>query len=174
MSSILKELIDTIPVNVERLIKSHGILLNKNAIRDEIGKGINRPSGAGELIGEIRKDGDEYKILILGSDHYYRKRFTMAHELGHFVLHKDKIDRCGSISDSEEYDGITKEEETEANAFAAETLMPEDKVREIFAETMRNKNQDESKTVEEMSRMFQVSGKAMQLRLYLLELIPNY
>lgn len=180
MSSILKELelVGTIPVNIERLIKGQGISLNKNATSEEIcrGRGANRSSAAGDVIGELRKNGNEYQILILGSDHYYRKRFTMAHELGHFILHKDKLDRLLIISDSNQYqaDGITEEEETEANNFAAEILMPEDKVREIFAETMQNQNNDEEKTIDEMYKMFQVSKMAMKLRLYLLELINNY
>jgi Zn-dependent peptidase ImmA (M78 family) len=179
MASILKELelVGTIPVNIERLIKGQGIYLNKNAKPDEIGalNGARRTSN-GEVIGEIRRDGDGYQILILGSDHYYRKRFTMAHELGHFILHKNKLDKLRIISDSDRYqaEGITSEEEAEANEFAANILMPEDKIREIFAETMANQQKDESKTVEEMSKMFQVSPKAMKLRLYLLDLIENY
>jgi Zn-dependent peptidase ImmA (M78 family) len=174
MSSILKELVDIIPVNVERLIRGHGINLNKNATSEEIGGGVNRSNNSGDLIGEIRKEGDQYKILILGSDHYYRKRFTMAHELGHFILHKDKIDTLTSIVDSAEYNGITEEEEKEAHAFAAETLMPEDKVREIYKETKQNQNGDKEKIIEEMSKMFQVSKMAMRLRLYLLDLINEY
>jgi Zn-dependent peptidase ImmA (M78 family) len=170
-SSVLKDLLNTIPVNVERLIKSEGITLNKNATKEEIGRGINRYN-----IGEIKKSGEEYQILILGSDHYYRKRFTMAHELGHYILHKEKIDKFGAITDSEEYkaEGITPEEEAAADAFAAETLMPEEEVRKIFEETMKNQSNKEEETIEEMSKMFQVSKPAMKLRLYLLELIKNY
>lgn len=176
MSSILKELVDTIPVNVERLIKGHGILLNKNATRNEIGSGVNRTDTGGSYVGEIKKSGDEYQILVLGSDHYYRKRFTMAHEFAHYILHRDKIDSLGKISDSEDYlaDGMSEEEEAEANAYAAEILMPEDKVREVFAETMKNQDNDAKKTIEEMAKMFQVSPRAMRLRLYLLDLINEY
>jgi len=177
----LDEFINTVPVNIERLIKGQGISLNKNASSSEIARGTNRSSTSGDFIGEIRKNGDEYQILILGSDHYYRKRFTMAHELAHFVLHKDSIDRLGSISDSTQYqsEGITEEQEREANAYAAEILMPEDKVREIFDETYRNQNgkeqnTKEQNTIEEMSKMFQVSPRAMRLRLYLLDLINEY
>lgn len=182
MSLLLKELLGSIPVNVERLIKGHGISLNKNATPEEIRRGANRSSVAGSSIddvvniGEIRRSGDEYQILVLGSDHYYRKRFTMAHEFGHYILHKDKIDRLGRISDSEDYrtDGMTAEEEREANAYAAEILMPEDKVREIFLETLRNQSGNEPEAIKEMAKMFQVSKASMGLRLYLLDLITNY
>jgi len=172
--NIIDELIDTVPVNIERLIRSAGVELNKNASQEEIKKGINRQN-----IGEIRKDGNEYKIFVLGSDHYYRKRFTMAHELGHFVLHKDKIDKFGVISDvgdfSENEDKkLTQEEERQASAYAAAILMPEDKVREIFDETIKNQNGNKEETINEMSKMFQVSPRAMRLRLYLLDLINEY
>ena len=143
-------------------------------MQSEIRQGVNRNN-----LGEIRNEDGVYKILVLGSDHYYRKRFTMAHELGHFMLHREKIDKAGIISDSENFsviseNQITQEEEKEASAYAAEILMPEDKVKEIFAETMQNQNNDLDKVVEEMSKMFQVSVKAMKLRLYLLDLINKY
>ena len=117
MTSFLKELLRTVPVNIERLIKSEDITLNKNAAKDVIGRGINREMATGtgvesDCIGQIKKTPDGgYQILVLGSDHYYRKRFTMAHELGHYMLHKDKIDKFLSISDSKDYEGngMTKE-----------------------------------------------------------------
>lgn len=54
-----------------------------------------------------------------------RKRFTMAHELGHFELHKDSelIRSCEDI-DISSY-RKTRPGENEANEFAAELLMPE-------------------------------------------------
>jgi len=176
MQSFLKELLRTIPVNIESLIRSEDIALHKNATKEEIGRGINRSSGVeADNIGQIRKTADGgYQILILGSDHYYRKRFTMAHELGHYMLHKDKIDRLGSIADSEDYEGMDADEEKEANFFAAETLMPEDKVREIFSETMRNQRDNETLAIEEMAKMFQVSRASMNIRLQLLGLINKY
>lgn len=167
MKDLKELLLDTVPVNIERIIRSHGIILNKNAKPEEIGiSGANRRSGE-SFIGEIKKEGEEYKILVLGSDHYYRKRFTMAHELGHFVLHKDIIDRRGSIAESTDYqaDGLSEEQEREADALAAEVLMPEDKIVKIFNETMGNQNGDREWTIEEMSKMFQVSKAAMRYRL---------
>jgi hypothetical protein len=57
-----------------------------------------------------------------------RRRFTIAHEIGHWVLHaagdRDRIVYC-RITDGEAVDPI----EREANRFAAELLMPEPLVR---------------------------------------------
>ncbi len=54
-----------------------------------------------------------------------RKRFTMAHELGHFELHEDSelIRSCDDI-DISSY-RRTRPEENEANEFASELLMPQ-------------------------------------------------
>jgi hypothetical protein len=35
-----------------------------------------------------RQDRDEFGIFIEEKDHPNRKRFTFAHELGHYFLHK--------------------------------------------------------------------------------------
>ena len=55
-----------------------------------------------------------------------RRRFTAAHELGHAVLHRDRMGRY--LADTEitmrETDDATEEIEREANQFAAELLMP--------------------------------------------------
>jgi hypothetical protein len=54
-----------------------------------------------------------------------RKRFAIAHELGHFFLHPDtqQLNLCAAKDMSAWSDGF-QSEEAEANAFAAELLMP--------------------------------------------------
>src|SRR6185369_12396617 len=53
-----------------------------------------------------------------------RKRFTIAHEIGHFILHPlEEQDRQHSRRDFEVFHDAG--EEAEANIFAAELLMPE-------------------------------------------------
>ena len=60
-----------------------------------------------------------------------RRRFTAAHELGHAVLHRDRMGRYRADTDKTLLEGgdATDELEREANAFAAELLMPEEVVR---------------------------------------------
>lgn len=43
------------------------------------------------LLGKLEFNDEEIKISILGSDHFYRKRFTMAHLLGRFIMPNRKI-----------------------------------------------------------------------------------
>ncbi len=56
-----------------------------------------------------------------------RKRFSIGHELGHFFLHADtrQLAMC-TENDMQNWDVRVKSEETEANAFSAELLMPKD------------------------------------------------
>lgn len=63
-----------------------------------------------------------------------RQRFTIAHELGHYLLHRDRQDQfeCGS-DDIETADGADERRErqleTEADQFASALLMPLDDFR---------------------------------------------
>lgn len=58
-----------------------------------------------------------------------RQRFTVAHELGHFILHRDEMGRfVADTKDLISEDGGEKaaDMERQANRFAAELLMPTD------------------------------------------------
>ena len=63
-----------------------------------------------------------------------RQRFSIAHELGHFVLGHEQMDIDHSIADifgdEEESYSVAGDIEQDANAFAAELLMPGDWVRQ--------------------------------------------
>jgi Zn-dependent peptidase ImmA (M78 family) len=75
--------------------------------------------------GRIIIEGGSALIVINSNiDYEGRKRFVLAHELGHFVLHKNlqTLFHCKS-SDFLDFHS-TGSHETEANFFAAEILMP--------------------------------------------------
>jgi Zn-dependent peptidase ImmA (M78 family) len=66
---------------------------------------------------------DQHRILINQLDPVSRQLFTLAHEIGHIILHKNlgnKIDFRSSLANTND------PTEKEANRFAAELLMPED------------------------------------------------
>jgi Zn-dependent peptidase ImmA (M78 family) len=95
-----------------------------------------------ESISELATDGFEGMlitnaeksrgaIMIKAGTSPRRRRFTIAHELGHFLLpwHRQQKFSCKSsdIKDSGNNRGLAPEQitiETEANAFASELLMP--------------------------------------------------
>src|SRR5687767_13467840 len=47
---------------------------------------------AGKLVYDSRLGGTEpYAIVVRASDSYARKRFTVAHEIAHFLLHRNRL-----------------------------------------------------------------------------------
>jgi len=108
------------------------------------------------LSGLIMKENDgEYSIHANGNQGITRQRFTIAHELAHFLLHKDKIG--DGIKDDFLYRSkLPSKIEREANKLAAALLMPEHLLK-----TEINK----SLTVSEQAEKFWVSNITMDIRL---------
>ncbi len=88
-----------------------------------------------------------------------KKRFAIAHELGHFGLHRKKspIEICTELSFLEWYK--KSDEEQEANAFAVELLMPTD----IFRTFCANKTPS-LKEIGKIADEFQTSLTATAIR----------
>lgn len=82
----------------------------------------------------IRKDGNG--IIHVGTNVQYegRRRFTIAHELGHWEIHKDVSQFLCQEEDMRDY-GCSPME-MEANCFAAELLMPTSHFREACAKVL--------------------------------------
>ena len=101
-----------------------------------------------------------------------RRRFTIAHELGHWRLHATSGDAHARFCRSDEVGGASEQLEhlavleREANRFAAALLMPEQLVRELGGAVRLS--------VPLMARRFGVSVPAMQVRLQTLNLLPDY
>ncbi len=84
-----------------------------------------------------------------------RRRFTVAHELGHHCLEHGEYDRHAPpdfMSDSKDW------KEVQANGFAAELLMPEDAVRALVEVRKLT-------DINRLAQIFQVSRFAMAYRL---------
>ncbi|PYE89963.1 ImmA/IrrE family metallo-endopeptidase [Phyllobacterium leguminum] len=84
--------------------------------------------------GMIEKTGpNEFRIIVNANHPETRQRFTIAHELGHYMLHRhligDGIDENRAYRSS--VNGIYKNrnigpaQETQANKFAVSVLMPD-------------------------------------------------
>ncbi len=87
-----------------------------------------------------------------------RHRFTIAHELGHWICHAHGTESAPTYCRSQDVSQDTDRTlEREANVFGAELLMPEAAVREAWAA---------SPDGDEMAERFGVSALAAQWRLY--------
>jgi hypothetical protein len=94
-----------------------------------------------------------------------RHRFTIAHELGHWICHANGVESAPTYCRSQDVSQDTDRAlEREANVFGAELLMPEPAVREAWAEFP-----DASK----LASQFAVSGLAAQWRLHSFGLVDR-
>ena len=80
----------------------------------------------GNVSGKLEmRDG---KATIFVDDDYPRRaRFTVAHELGHYVDHRHDLD--ADVTRTDLRDGTSNPEEFGVNEFAGALLMPEDEFR---------------------------------------------
>jgi Zn-dependent peptidase ImmA (M78 family) len=145
------------PVPVEKLAKALGVRVEYNPFDDEL-------SGMAFL-----RDGKPV-IGVNANHHPNRQRFTIAHELGHILLHRSRLDAAVLIDKNKNFiprDAISAEGtdpvEVEANAFASELLMPVKLVRQVLSESTRDLHDDEYLIA--LAKRFRVSLAAFQFRL---------
>lgn len=125
-----------------------------------------------DISGMIIRGDSETIIGVNASHHANRKRFTLAHECGHLLLHKAKsvyVDRSFSVKyrDVNSADG-TDIEEIEANRFAAELLMPHDfLLRDVFEGHLVQNSIDieNEEGIRALAERYEVSQQAMTFRL---------
>ncbi|UYZ68454.1 ImmA/IrrE family metallo-endopeptidase [Moraxella bovis] len=147
--SVLKHYWDKqIPIQPERMIdKIDDLEIRYENLTDNISGKVNYDF-------DIKK----YIITVNENHHENRQRFTIAHELGHYALNHG----------SKEYilyrNGESDPDEIEANAFAAEILMPTAVIRHLIFEK-------DITTVQELAQKLWVSEQAMLYRLKNLGLI---
>lgn len=105
--------------NILEIVEALGITVSI-ADLDAVEKGLN---------GVV--DIDEKKIYLNSNYSNKRRTFTLAHELGHFCLHKGmkfRMDRNNLLDNKED------QEEMEADYFAGSLLMPKHKLLPIINE----------------------------------------
>jgi Zn-dependent peptidase ImmA (M78 family) len=119
------------------------------------------PSG---ISGEIRPDPAAeagFTIRVNKNDQSRRQRFTVAHELAHFLLHRDQIGN-GVTDDVLYRSTLSDSREAQANRLAADLLMPRPLVDDWIERAKSLRVED---PVEFLSDKFGVSTAAMKIRL---------
>jgi Zn-dependent peptidase ImmA (M78 family) len=134
-----------IPVDPFQLARANGLKVIHTRFTDD--------SIAGAL---YKKPGRRPEILLRALDGEARRRFTCAHELGHFTWNGDdegeyeRVDRRDTLSTEGAW-----VEEVYANTFAAAVLMPEQHIRAMHEEGLFDW---------EMAKRFGVSKQAVAYR----------
>ncbi len=153
------------PVPVDRVATNEGVLILEHALQ-------------GDVSGALICSNGVSAIAVNSAHHLKRRRFTIAHELAHFLLgHKGDQDHVDWKFTVLRRDGKSSEanniQEIEANSFAANLLMPKEFLfKDLRLQAGNNGEVDLSNDqLSALARKYQVSETAMNFRLINLGLI---
>ncbi len=147
--------------DVHEIARRLNIEILEGEFRDNFGRNI---SGLMKVSG---KNGKPI-IAVKSSDSEERKRFTIAHEIGHFVLHGNELSHVDSDLEAVIYRDkssamATNTKEIQANQFAAELLMPTDEIKTLMLKKQKS-GEDITKTITEISENYKVSSLAATIK----------
>jgi Zn-dependent peptidase ImmA (M78 family) len=151
---LAKYQVDSAPVPVEKIARGEGLRIVKQSLERDIDGFLLRSSG----------------IKFIGVNQFHaktRQRFTIAHELGHALLHEGEelhVDRGFRINYRDAESALaTNIEEIESNTFAAWLLMP----APFLTPQVRSAHLDidDDQAVVSLARRYDVSAQAMTHRL---------
>ena len=133
------------PVNLDRMAAALGLEVDRIDLFDEP-----------DVAGKIERTQAGYRITINAMDPPRRQRFTLAHEIGHYILHRDLIGD-GIVDQGLYRSRLSNTVEREANRYAANLLMPTSLVRAAWREGDRS--------IAGTAARFNVSEDAARIRL---------
>lgn len=137
---------DTMPVDPVTIARKLGLRVLKADLPEDV-------SGA-----LVKKQGQDPIILLHEDDSDPRKRFTCAHEIGHYIYRTNQGDSAYDYIDFRNGKSAagTDREEIFANRFAANLLMPDKDVKRTYKK---------SGSAALTALRFDVSDDAMTIRL---------
>jgi len=145
-------------VPIEKIAQDEGLEIKHLSLSDSVSGAMKRKNRSGKPV-----------IIVNENDTEERKRFTIAHELGHFLLHSlspqyiDKHRIYFRDADSSTGEDI---KEIQANQFAAELLMPTNLLKKDFHEhSSLIQDDNPSKLIRKLANKYQVSEQAMSIRI---------
>lgn len=152
-----KDLIDT-PEKLLSFAENNSVKmmpLDVEDLADKLNITIKLESLENNLSGILYKeDVDKWFIVVNKLHHKNRQRYTIAHELGHYILHRHLKDR---FEDEIFFrGGEPLSEEWHANEFASCILMPEQRFRHLINNGVNK--------IKVLSTEFQVSTIAVRIR----------
>lgn len=129
--------------------------LNIQGVAEYLGLEIVEEPMDDDMSGFLEVRSGRWVIGINAFHHANRKRFTIAHEIAHFLLHSDEQAIFRDRTFARRADDPSQMER-EADQFAAELLMPESIVRQKIAEGVTS--------LSALAAKFRVSALAMKYR----------
>lgn len=131
------------------------------AIAKEFGIRVVKSTMPGSISGEIRDVDGCVTIKVNRHDVKERQRFTIAHEIAHFLLHRDRLEN--GIKDDVLYRSrLSDELELEANRLAADIIMPYSLINKYLPQFSKLKAEERYAKIADKA---QVSLAALKVRM---------
>ena len=153
-------------VEQQRILESHQqtppVLVGE--VAKELGLIVKSVTLSASISGKIETDeGQENSFIIRINRHEpkYRQRFTVAHEIAHYLLHQDEIKSDGIVDTVLYRSSLSNRLEAEANRLAADIIMP----WHLLREAIQGKDLDDEETIVDIAQEFNVSKVALAIRL---------
>ena len=148
--------IEEVPIPIVAIMKALKFQVVAGELKDEI-------SGIIGIDDDLAKNFKSSKVIAINNkDNVGHQRFTMAHELAHYLFDFDVSNQIVYYNTYNTFED-ENEEERRANYFAANLFMPEKKFKKEFDNVVIKNNL--YVTVEKLSQIFQVSGEAVRRRI---------
>lgn len=144
-ADIVRRFVQGVPVDLRGMAAELGLDVHFDPL----------PSG---IAGKLERDpgtSSGFRVVVNVSDPPRRQRFTLAHELAHYLLHRDLI-REGVVDDALYRSNLGDDMERQADRFAAQLLLPAEEVRRAFSR---------DKALARLAQTFDVSDAALRIRL---------
>lgn len=150
-AEIVRRHLSSYPIKVGELARDLGVNVIRSPLPPKV-SGLIRPSTESQSGFEIRVN--KYEVPE-------RQRFTVAHEIAHYLLHRDNIG-SGVIDNIMYRSNLTSKKETDANQLAAEIIMPK---KYVAHELQRVGGERAPQAAEKLAAIFRVSVPAMKIRI---------
>lgn len=178
MSNFIDQKIKLAVDNADKLLKKFNVMqvpVDIEKIANDLGIGVSRVKfSSDEISGAIKMKGKSGNpVIAVNEDHCKeRQRFTIAHEIGHYILHSiesmhvDSTHEPVYYRDANAVSSTTNVKEVQANQFAAELLMPSDMVINDLQNDFKLKNNNEDiEVIARLAQKYNVSQQAMIIRI---------
>lgn len=164
VARLLKKYVVATPVDVEHIAEQEGAIVAWQHF-------------SGVQSGFALRNGQSWVIGVNTATSRRRQRFTIAHELGHLLLHEGQpliVDHSVRVNWRDQKSSMaTDQQEIQANAFAAQLLMPRDLVHSATANAVAAGMRTRDALVAKLSDEFDVSVEAMGYRLVNLGIVAS-
>lgn len=158
LPNITKKIIDDLkskefPIPIVKIVGDLNFFVGKQQMEDNL-------SGYIVISDEVKERFGKRKLICVNTkDSIGHQRFTIAHELAHYLFDYDENENC-EFYNTYKTDEVQSDEEIRANKFAANLLMPEEEFKRQYNIFIHSES-----FYQNMTEYFQVSKKAVARRI---------